>query len=462
MLMDDTGTALARALMRAELTPRALIRAVNRRLVAAGYERLSETVAYRWVGSGAAPRDAHVPALVASVLSEATGHRYCLADLWPGRTGSACISADENLHAPPSVRATVDHLHELSTTAGPHRRTVAPVDGAALLSAARAATDRPPAPIPANRRGERVLPPMMTLIEAHVADLRALDDRTGGGTVSQRYVAAQLAAALDLLSHARCEAPVAARLLTVTAELARIAGWMHYDANAHGAAQRYLLLGLRLACAAQDTVGQANILGMLAYQAAHTRAPKAAVDLAEAAVDLARSHGPAPQARAHGRLATAHAAAGDLNAYRRAADTARALLEHTHEGPDALYYLTPRQLDAEAGQALVTLAGTHRIRSELLNEATLRLTPLSDAPADTPYPRSALLHGCYLAQALTGIGDITGAAHAVDTALDRLPGVQSVRCTTQLITLRAPLARYRSHPDAQRVVERLGRALAAT
>lgn len=460
--MDDTE--LGRALTRAGIGPRDLIRAVNKILTAAGHRRLSETAAYPWAEHGWLPRDKHVPAVVASVLSTATGHRYSPADLWPGRSTDTTVSvtADDGLTGPWDVDTVLDDLHRLCSAPGPRRRTIAAITGIDLLTAARTGVEHTPRPLSGLPRGEKVLPPTMTIIENHIADLRRLDDLTGGGTISQRYVTGQLAIALDLLGHAHCERAVATRLLHATADLARIAGWMHYDAHAHGTAQRYLLLALRLARAGNDTAAQANILGMLAYQAAHTDSPAAAVELAEAAVAAAHRHPPAVRARAHGRLATAHAAAGNLDAYRHAAERSRTLLEHGSGAPgDALYYFGPRQLDAETGQALVTLAHHHRARPELLKEATVHLRSLAEAPSDTPFQRSALLHGCYLAEAHLRTGNLEPAARTIHTALDRLPHVQSTRCRSRLAALRAPLIRRRRDHDAAQALERLDHALAS-
>jgi hypothetical protein len=67
-------------------------------------------------------------------------------------------------------------------------------------------------------------------------------------------------------------------------------------------------------------------MGMLAYHVAHAGQPAEAIRIAEAACDVARQTSIGMQARVAGRLATAHAAAGDIHSFRAAADRARTLL----------------------------------------------------------------------------------------------------------------------------------------
>ena len=120
----------------------------------------------------------------------------------------------------------------------------------------------------------------------------------------------------------------------------------------------------------------------------------------------------------------------------------------TRSAPSFLYYLTPDQLTAEAGLALVLLAErTTTSRSRLLAEAIPALSgavaalaapePASDTPA---YPRSALLHATYLARACLLRGDLEHAVEAMRTSLSLLAHVQSPRGRSYLQALRSALA----------------------
>ncbi|MGH3910196.1 MAG: hypothetical protein ACRDRM_05130 [Pseudonocardiaceae bacterium] len=303
---------------------------------------------------------------------------------------------------------------------------------------------------------------MLPVIRHHITELRRLDDRSGGGAVSLRYVRAELRALLDLIRHATFDAVVGQQLLAAAAELCQLAAWMWFDGGDVGRSQRAFLLGIRLARAAEEDDVLANMLGMLAYITAHGGESQQAMRLAEHAGVLARRGGPMLRCRIAGRLATVRAAAGDIYGYRAAADAARAQLAGSPPGetPPFLYYLSDSQLRAESGQALVHLAERNPAhRRALLNEAVEHLIPLTGADLRQDYQRSALLHGCYLTQAHLAAHDVESAARAASTALTRLPAVQSRRCVALLTRLRAAFARRRRNPWARDACDQLDKAL---
>ncbi|MGH8573529.1 MAG: hypothetical protein ACREX8_13290, partial [Gammaproteobacteria bacterium] len=276
------------------------------------------------------------------------------------------------------------------------------------------------------------------------------------------YVRTELRAVLDLLRHASFEAAVGQQLLAAAAELCQLTAWMWFDGGDVGRSQRTFLLGIRLARAAKDGDVLANMLGMLAYITAHSGEPRQALRLAEHASTLARHRGPMLRCRIAGRLATAHVAAGDIYGYRAAADAARTQLADSPPGeaPQFLYYLSDSQLRAESGQALVHLAERNPAHCRgLLDEAVAHLIPLTAADLRQDYQRSALLHGCYLAQAHLAAHDVESAAQATATALTRLPAVQSRRCIALLTGLRASFARRRRNLWARDSCDQLDEAL---
>jgi hypothetical protein len=77
--------------------------------------------------------------------------------------------------------------------------------------------------------------------------------------------------------------PLAARSIAL-AELGQLVGWACYDTGQHRLAQRYYIVGLRAAHAADDRPLGAHILGEMAYQAAHQGRPAEAVTLIDTAV----------------------------------------------------------------------------------------------------------------------------------------------------------------------------------
>ncbi|MGH8896501.1 MAG: hypothetical protein ACRDZ4_05615 [Egibacteraceae bacterium] len=124
-------------------------------------------------------------------------------------------------------------------------------------------------------------------------------------------------------------------------------------------------------------------------------------------------------------------------------------------------YLSPAQLAAEAGQALVDLAARNEGHARrLLSEAVEFLTPLTSTGLREDFQRSALLHGCYLALAYLRRGDLEQACATSRTALTRLPGVQSGRCREFLSGLRRQIARRKRNPWVADFLPELDAALA--
>ncbi len=218
------------------------------------------------------------------------------------------------------------------------------------------------------------------MIAAHVAALRRLDDRHGGGTLSLLYVSSELRNVVDLVRWADYEPKVGRRLLAIVADLAQLVGWLHFDSGAYGAAERYLLLSVRIANSLAERGRAANAVGMLAYVSAFAGHGIEALRVADAAALLCPPGDRLLEARILGRVATAAAAAGDLSRFRESTETARDLVAFGRTGdlPTFLYYLEPVQLVAEAGQGLVVLAGHVTVcRKQLLREAVELVAPIS-------------------------------------------------------------------------------------
>lgn len=460
-----TAQALQLALAKADMRPRDRARAVNERLVRIGRADrcIHPTAPYHWVRDGRCPYDP-IPRLVAEVLRERIGTGYTVADLWPDHPSSAMAvgAAADGLANPATHRDTVSALEDLVGASAASRAEILPVGGVELVTVALDGARQTPDVVRAARDGDVVRLPMVDLIDEHIAALRRLDDRQGGGPLSLRYVIGELNSVTDLITGAAYTQQIGRRLLSGAGELAQLAGWMSFDAGAAGAAQRFFLLGLRAARSAEDDAGAANILGMLSYQAAVSGQPQEAIRLGEAAERLAQRASAGIQARIAGRLATAHAAAGDLYAFRDSADRAKGLLARRcpDDDPPWLYYLSSEQLAAETGQALADLAERNPGHSaRLLTEAVDLLAPLSSAGLREDYQRSALLHGSYLAAAHLRRRDLEAASRAATAAAQRLPGVASGRCRRLLNGLRASLARRKRNPWAADAVERLDAVL---
>lgn len=437
--------SLADALDLAGWGPRDLVAAINDRL-ADPARRLDPTAAYSWVRRGYVPYEP-VPSVAASVLSQRLGYPIGVDQLWPARArrNPKQIDAVAALDHISTVDGFVEAIEELTALgiAGQHR--VVGARGADLLAMVEGLRCQ----IQGKRRRvaapEVVLPPQVDLIAAHVAGLRRLDDRHGGGALSLRYVTNELRSVLDLAKIADYKKHLGRRLLTIAADLAQLVGWLHFDASSYGPAERYLLLSIGVSRALGDAGRATNALGMLAYVSAFAGHGTVASQIAAAGVRMCPDD-PVLRARIIGRVATAAASSGDLAEFRRASNEATELLaDGCGEVPEYLYYLEPEQLSAEAGQGLVVLA--QRIspyRKKLLDESVELLEPVSQVGARPLYPRSALLHGTFLARAYLLLGEHALAVSAAQAAMSRLEEVQSLRGIDCLRKLRGSFSRHRS------------------
>jgi hypothetical protein len=448
--MGEAGTPLADVLRLAEWGPRQLVTAINSRLSSQGRERmrLDPTAGYSWVRRGFRPRPP-IPDVAAAVLTERLGYAVTVAQLWPGRQepGMPARSAASELDTAVDIDGLLHELSRLGETAITPQSPIAEASGADLTAAV---LDQLRGAVVAARDRvgrEYVLPEQVDLISAHVAALRRLDDRHGGGALSLRYVTAELRSVIDLVEYASYGRQTGQRLLTIVADLAQLLGWLSFDSSRYGAAERYLLLSLGVCRALGAGDRAANAIGMLSYVSAFAGHGPQAVRLAEAAARECGRGNPILRARLLGREATAAAANGDLAQFRRQSQEAAVLLHRhaTSDAPSFLYYLTPEQLAAEAGQALVVLAErTTANRQRLLLEAVETLggaVTAMAAPGPSAYPRSALLHTTFLARACFLRGDLDEAVTAMRTGLDLLAQVQSPRARGYLRGLRPAMAR---------------------
>nr|WP_221382501.1 hypothetical protein [Actinoplanes polyasparticus] len=449
--MDNPSSSLADLLRLATWSPRDLVAAINTRLSRQGRERLriDPTAAYSWLRGGQ-PR-LHIRWLAAAVLSERLAFKVDISQLWPG-TDAGEVAAAGGFDAMSHVDDLLRELGHLSTIAATPLSPIGDASGLDLVGVVLDQLRGLTVTARQRREHETVHPEQVDLVSAHVAELRRLDDRHGGGALSVRYVTSQLRTITEMVEYANYDVTTGRRLLTIVADLAQLLGWLHFDSSRYGAAERYLLLSIGICRALTDHERAANVIGMLSYVSAFAGHGRQAVHLAEAAHAESRSSDPIMRARLLGREATAAAADGDLMGFRRCAEAAAVLLGEAatdQPRPTFLYYLSPVQLAAETGQSLVTLAArstTHRMRllDEGIDVLTAAVTEMTaDQDANGPaYARSGLLHGTFLAQALLQRGRTGEAIDTIRASLPLLSTVQSPRGRSYVRTLRPTLGRH--------------------
>ncbi|MGB8198744.1 MAG: hypothetical protein WCF33_03445, partial [Pseudonocardiaceae bacterium] len=210
---------------------------------------------------------------------------------------------------------------------------------------------------------------------------------------------------------------------------------MANETGQHGLSQRYVTSGLHAAHTAGDrTVGVyllalaskwRVIQGGLNDGVELGRAARDAVELANAAHEVAKSTPPAPRALAASALAAAQAGVGNAHGFHAAADEARALLD-TPGALDALpSYMTgwPALLESQLAVSTLTLAEvSSRDCRRLLEGADTVLSRTATDPESTPW--DAVFHNALLSRAHVAGDNLDRAVPAAQTALRRLPTVR--------------------------------------
>jgi hypothetical protein len=122
---------------------------------------------------------------------------------------------------------------------------------------------------------------------------REMDNRLGGGKLRTSIVSYLDDHVSRLLTASSYREQTGRQLAAACGELSQLAGWVAYDSDEHGLAQRYLTQALAYARHADDRALAAEILAAQAHQALYLARPDEAVDLARAAQAAAVRHGSA-------------------------------------------------------------------------------------------------------------------------------------------------------------------------
>ncbi|MGB6164475.1 MAG: hypothetical protein WBF75_18280 [Pseudonocardiaceae bacterium] len=405
-----------------------------------------------------------LPTVVAHLISDALGREIRFDELWAGRAQPTefWVPADSGMNLPWTAEGTVevldDWLRHTGGVIGMDRRIFLAGSGPALTTPAWGYVDHLGtrggsfAALADERRSITVTSAMVDAVAATTAGIRSLGNTEGGHEDTVRFVHHHLTYVATLLRQAKfTNAAVANRLLAEWARLSAQAGWLAHDAGKHGLSQRYLTSGLHAAHTAGDRSQGVSLLVCMSQARVHQgrlndgidlgRAARDAVELANAAHEVARSTPAAVRARAALGFADAQAAVGNARGFHAAADEARALLDVAGALTDPPHWACfgPAALEKELAQSALTLAGvTSRDSRALLDGAEQVIGRTATHPASTP--RSAVFGAAWLARAHVAAGDLDRAVAAGLTALRRLPTVRSRRCSLVLRRLEADLA----------------------
>ncbi|MFI6095740.1 hypothetical protein ACIA8G_09315 [Lentzea sp. NPDC051213] len=267
----------------------------------------------------------------------------------------------------------------------------------------------------------------------------------GGGRVRQALTA-YLRSTIAPWLGADSRPAVRRELLATAAQLSYLCGFVFFDDELHGTAQRYYLTSLRLAAEAGDSVGYVLALRALSVQAGQLGHHSEAVDLAEMAVWTAPKQIP-PNVRAFllGQLSVARAARGDRRTALMALTAAERQLAQAEKYESSVGVYHSASLAHQ--QAATTASFGDKITAIRLLETSLRRRPTNER-------RSRLITLATLAEHQAAIGRMEQSWQTWHLFLDDYPLVNCRRANTALRTMRARIRPHHGNPAARSLIVR--------
>jgi transcriptional regulator with XRE-family HTH domain len=358
---------------------------------------------------------------------------------------------DPILTSPWSQRGTLEAPAVLSESERVKRREFGFLTGMALTAPAHQWLVREPGPLVSGLSGRRVSAALADRFMAMIAELRAMDDLAGGGTVLA-LAEHEFGVVAALLNQASYDEATGGKLHGALAELGRLAGWGAYDFGQPGLAQRYNIAALRAAHTVNDRPLGARILGYMAYQAARQGRPAEAVTLIETGLAGIRGREtPALLAELYGKQADAFATLRDSSGCTATISKARSQIEHLSPEDDlpSLYWVTPAEITAYAGQCHLQLGHT---------AAAITLLDEGLALFDESFTRNRQAYLTHSAKALLRPGQ----QHDLDTAaargMEAIDIAESLHSTYSVEILRNLYHQMTPHATVPSVADFLERA----
>ncbi|MFI7703253.1 hypothetical protein [Nonomuraea sp. NPDC049480] len=264
-----------------------------------------------------------------------------------------------------------------------------------------------------------------------------LDNRFGSGRVRSSVIKYLDTAVSPLLKDGSYGESTGRSLAAAAAELTRLAGWMAYDMEQHGLAQRYLIQALRLARGAGDQTLGGEILAGMAHQAVYMGQPAHALDLARAAQVAARS------ARVNTLLASAHVLEAHAHAGRGDARACGASLHAAERAFDARKPAEEPRWLSYFDEAYLSAKFAHCFRDLGVGERAVRHARRS-LDMDSRYVRGRMFNLSLLAAGLLQCGELEEACSTAASALTLAGELHSARSRSYAADLRRRLEPYRN------------------
>jgi hypothetical protein len=385
----------------------------------------------RWIG-GQRPRDP-VPKLLAEVFALRLGRTVSSEDLGMPTGGAPVNLGQEFSHTWQEGVATVTALWRADVE---RRRFL--LDSTFAIGAGASGAVRwltlPAEGRPSGRGGRTVGMADIAAIRGVTRSFGELDNRFGGGRVRPALVNYLDTAVTPLLHEGAYGEAAGRELASAAAELTRLAGWMAYDLERHGLAQRYLIQALRLARGAGDHGLGGEILAGMSHQAVYIGQPAHALDLARAAQLSARRAGVnALLAEAHVLEAHAHAVLRDVPACTAALQQAETVFgQRSGDEPEWIAYFDEAYMSAKFAHCFRELGdGPQTV------EHARRSLEMDDR-----YVRGRMFNLSLLSAGHVQCGEIEEACEVAADALALASGLNSARSMSYVNDLRRRFLPY--------------------
>lgn len=331
----------------------ALADRVNALAQATGLDvRYTHTSVVNWTRRGMTPKPP-VPSLIARALAERLGRPLDVAEI--GMSTARENAEDLGLNFARDTAGAVRHAVTFWSTVEhlDRRRFLSRTFAVGAYSSPVTRWLGVPVDIGAAHHGtQRVGREDLAELWQAAEEAARWDSKYGGGNWRSSSVTRCLARRAAPLLHGSYSDEIGRGLFSVTAELARVAGWSAVDTGHHDIAQRHFVQALRMAKAGGAVDIGCHVMAVMALQTLLRGYPDEAIDMAQGAYD--RSRGRAGhrvlgfakliEARAHARARDARAAAAALAASERCLEQA----EHDADEPTWIRYFTHARLSADA------------------------------------------------------------------------------------------------------------------
>ncbi|GAB1822572.1 hypothetical protein [Herbidospora sp. RD11066] len=405
--------------------------------------RYNHSSVARWY-EGEQPKEP-VPELIAEVLTTALGRQVTADDIGMRSSSvTAELGLDTDGRWPDRVRAVTGLWKE-----DVRRRQFLTDAGIAVAASSTAALrwlTAPGAEPPIGRGLRRVGPSDVAAIREVTRTYRSLDNRLGGVRIRSVVVNYLNNEVAPLLRHGRYGDEIGRSLAGAAAELAQLAGWLSYDAEAHGLAQRHLLQALSLAESAGDSALCGEILAAISHQSVYLARPATAIDVARTGQAAARRAGlPTLLTECVVLEAHGHAARGDARACAAALARAEKTFDQARSSdvPAWLTYFDAAYLDAKFAQCFRDLGQGDK--AERYAKLSLNM--------DDRYARGRAFNQILLAVAHAQQGQVDRACAEGRTAVDLVGGLNSHRAAGNLKDLFRRLHPHRDTIEVRELTE---------